>query len=159
MMTSHTEELYDVIQLVRPLYKVLEATVALELTETGVTISQRAVLEQLLDHGTQTVPTIGRSLILPRQFIQKIVNELLERGYIERQKNAAHKRSALLVLTPEGKAIISQIKDRETAVMDPISTQIDHDDLKATKATMVAMIKAFSSHNQQRRGDEGGVSR
>lgn len=150
--------LYDVIRLVRPLYKVLEASVALELAQSGVTIPQRAILEQLLEQGPATVPAIGRSLIAPRQFVQKTANELMALGLVERRDNAAHKRSDLLCLTPAGEAAIARIKDRETAVMRPIARALEADDLATTRRVMAAMVEAFAAHNAEHIDRKGASS-
>ena len=141
------EELYQIIKLVRPLYKTLEAAVAQELDATGISLSQRAVLEQIQDHGAVTVPAIGRSLILPRQFIQKIANELLDASLIERRENAAHKRSVLFVLTDDGRRVIDKIKAREAAIMAPIAKALCAEELTVAKTVMNDVIAAFDAHN------------
>ena len=157
-MTTRTEALYDVIRLVRPLYKVLEAAVALELAETGISVPQRAVLEQVLDAGPLTVPAIGRRLVLPRQFVQKTANELLETGLLAKRENAAHKRSALLALTPAGLAAITGIKAREAAVMQPIARALDKAEVETTRATLQEIIRAFRAHNAEGKGQQEGDS-
>lgn len=145
---SNPQALYDLIRLVRPLYKALEASVARELDGTGVTVSQRAILEQVQDLGAPTVPDIGRRLLLPRQYVQKIANELLDAGLIEKRSNAAHKRSALLDLTAEGAAAIAAIKAREAAVMRPIARALEAADVETARAVMTEMIGAFRSHTE-----------
>ena len=157
-MSTRTEALYDVIRLVRPLYKVLEAAVQIELAETGITLPQRAVLEQILDGGPLTVPAVGRRLILPRQFIQKTANELLDAGLLAKRENAAHKRSALLTLTPAGLAAITGIKAREAAVMHPIARALDKGDVETTRAILQEIIRAFRAHNADRKRQEEGDS-
>ncbi len=149
-MPNDTDSLYDLIRLVRPLYKVLETAVALELEPTGVGVLQRAILEQLLDNGDLTVPAIGRNLILPRQFIQKNANELHAAGLVTKRENAAHKRSVLFALTPRGRELIGRIRAREAEVMAPIAERLDGGDLKAAKAVMTEMIRSFAEHNRQR---------
>lgn len=157
MLRTRTEALYEVIRLVRPLYKVLEAAVQIELAETGVSVPQRAVLEQLHDAGPLTVPAIGRRLILPRQFVQKTANELRDAGLLAKRDNAAHKRSALLTLTPAGLAAITGIKAREAAVMHPIARALDKGDVETTRATLQEIIRAFGAHNAERKRQEEGV--
>ncbi len=149
-MRSDTDSLYDLIRLVRPLYKVLETAVALELESTGVGVLQRAILEQLLDNGALTVPAIGRNLILPRQFIQKNANELLGAELVSKQENAAHKRSVLFALTPRGRELIERIRAREAEVMAPIADVLDGRDVTAAKAVMSEMIRGFGEHNRRR---------
>ncbi|MEM7024157.1 MAG: helix-turn-helix domain-containing protein [Pseudomonadota bacterium] len=146
LQESSPSELYQIIRLVRPLYKALEASVTRELASTGINVSQRAVLEQLLERG-QTVPAIGRALILPRQFIQKTVNELLAAGLVEKRANDAHKRSPLLELTADGSELIDAIKARESAVMRPIAASLSSQDLRVTRSVLTEMIDGFRAHN------------
>lgn len=147
---SDPEALYALIRLVRPLYKVLEAAVALELAPTGIGVSQRAVLERLLDGGPMTVPAIGRGLILPRQFIQKLANELIAAGLVEKRGNAAHKRSPLLCLTAEGAALIRAVRARETEVMAPVARDLAAEEVATARAVMAAVIRDFTAHNAAR---------
>ena len=156
-MSTRTEALYDLIRLVRPLYKVLEAAVQHELAPTGITVPQRAVLEQLLDRGPLTVPAIGRRLVLPRQFVQKTANELLDAGLLAKRANAAHKRSLLLALTPAGLTAITGIKAREAAVMQPIALVLDRADVETTRATLQVIIRAFQAHNAEAKEQQEGV--
>ncbi len=152
MMTSapsSSEALYDLIRLVRPLYKSLEASVALKLAPTGLSVSQRAVLELVLDHGPLTVPALARHLIAPRQFIQRIVNELRATGLVERRRNTAHKRSVLIALTPAGSAAITSVKQREADVMEPIARDLDAAEVETAKAVMAAVALAFRAHNER----------
>ncbi len=145
---ENVKELYQLIQLVRPLYKTLEASVAKELSETGTTVSQRAVLEQLLDHGPLSVPAIGRALILPRQYIQSTANSLFASGLISKRKNPAHKRSLLLELTPAGQDRITRIRAREAEVMAPIAAALPPGDIEIARKLVTQMIQGFDAHNR-----------
>ena len=153
---SNPDSLYAVIRLVRPLYKALEASVAAELAESGLSVIQRAVLEQLHDRGPLTVPAIGRGLIAPRQFIQKTANELMQRGLVERHPNAAHKRSLLLALTPDGETAIAGVLARESAVMAPIAARLKAADVATAEAVMTDMIHAFHAHHARRAATDEG---
>ena len=158
-MTSRSatpEDLYAVIRLVRPLYKALEAAVERELAPTGIGVTQRAVLEWLLLEGPLTVPAIGRRMIAPRQFIQKIANELLDGGLIERRENQAHKRSVLLALTADGRTAITRILAREAEIMKPIAGELAPDDLATARSVMTVMIDRFraSPADSQSDGDD-----
>lgn len=157
VVPSSVSGLYEVIRLVRPLYKTLETAVERELEGSGVTLAQRAVLERLLDEGPRTVPAIGRGLRLPRQFIQRLSNELLEAGLVERRVNPAHRRSDLLALTAAGRTKISAILQREAEVMTPIAPTLKAVEVEITRQTMSEMIRAFGGEapadEMQREGD------
>lgn len=141
-MTRATQ-LYDLIRLVRPLYKQLEAAVLRGLDGTDLTVTERAVLEQIHDNGPLPVPRIAGALIAPRQFIQKTANRLIDAGLIERQRNAAHRRSVLLALTPAGTAQIAGILDREAAITAEVAAHLSTDDIAAARRVMQAMIDGY----------------
>jgi DNA-binding MarR family transcriptional regulator len=64
---------------------------------------KRAILRDLNRLGAQSVPQLARARPVSRQFIQKLVNEMAQKGYVEFSDNIAHKRSPLVKLTAEGK--------------------------------------------------------
>ena len=146
MTDSDETPLHDIIRLVRPLYKVLESAVEDGLQESGLTVIQRAVLDQLHLNGDMTVPAIGRALIAPRQFIQKTVDQLRISGLVARHANQAHRRSHLIALTEEGTALIGSILAREDQVIRQVAAKLDAGDLARTRQTLTGIIDAFA-HN------------
>lgn len=137
------DDLYDLIRLVRPLYKVLEAEVARGLIASGLTVTERAVLEQLHDHGARPVPRVADDLLAPRQFIQKTANRLIDAGLVERQNNAAHRRSNLLALTATGAQAIKAILAREMGVTARVAADLDTGDIATAKALIAKMIDGY----------------
>ena len=81
--------------------------------ELGVTAAMRGALELILLGGSATVPEMGRSRGVSRQHIQQQVDVLLERGFVERQDNPAHKRSSMIALTDKGRALIQNMRAEE----------------------------------------------
>jgi DNA-binding MarR family transcriptional regulator len=78
-----------------------------------VTPGMRAVLEFLSRTGPASVPQIARRRFVTRQHIQALVNRLLEQGLVALDQNPAHRRSALVTLTPPGRRLIERILKRE----------------------------------------------
>ncbi len=144
-MATEAKDLYDLIRLVRPLYKVLEGAVACGLEETNLTVTGRAVLEQIHDGGSQPVPRIADALIAPRQFIQKTVDELTAKGLVERRRNVAHRRSALMALTPSGAQLIADILTRESEVTARVAACLAPGDVATARAVMETMIEKYGA--------------
>ncbi len=141
---NDANQLYDFIRLVRPLYKVLEGAVSRELDGSGSTITERAVLEQLHDHGPLPVPRIADRIIAPRQFIQRTANALLNKGLIERRKNKAHRRSDLLALSPSGAVLIRSVLEREALNIESVAKNLPLEDIAAAQRVAIAMISGFA---------------
>lgn len=142
-MMTDADDLYDLIRLVRPLYKVLEGAVVRGLSGTGLTVTGRAVLEQIHDNGPLPVPRIADALIAPRQFVQKTVDELTAKGLIERRQNAAHRRSALMALTPPGAKLIATVLAREAEVTARVAAGLAPGDVATTRSVIKTMINEY----------------
>ena len=74
-----------------------------------VSLGMRGVLEFLHRDGPSPVPEIARRRFVTRQHIQALVNRLLELELVELDENPAHRRSALVTLTPGGRRLIERM--------------------------------------------------
>lgn len=143
MKATH-DDLYDLIRLVRPLYKALESAVVRGLEGTGLGVTGRAVLEQIHDHGPLPVPAVARNLILPRQFVQKTVDALAADGLVERRANPAHRRSALIALTPDGDASIRRVLSAEAQVTRTVAERLAAGEIEIARRVMRTMIEGYA---------------
>jgi len=81
--------------------------------ELSVGAPMRGVLKLILLDGPATVPGVARARGVSRQHIQQQIDALLERGFVERQANPAHKRSWMIALTDKGRAVIQNMRAEE----------------------------------------------
>lgn len=72
-----------------------------------------------------TVPQIGRSLGCARQVVQRAANKLFDDGLICSADNPDHKTAKLLIPTPQGIKIKSQVDQRAIKSADEILEIID----------------------------------
>jgi DNA-binding MarR family transcriptional regulator len=108
-----------------------------------ITLGMRAVLEFLSGHGAAPVPDIARSRHVTRQHIQVLVNELLALRLVSLDDNPAHRRSALVRLTPAGQKAIERIKRRERRFFDGLQLTAKPGDLRRAAATLGAVREAL----------------
>jgi DNA-binding MarR family transcriptional regulator len=80
----------------------------------------RALLQFIERTGPHTVPQVARARATSRQNIQMLVNQLEALGLIEFIANPAHKRSDLLRITPDGRALLSRATEREAKFLAPL---------------------------------------
>ena len=110
---------------------------------------QKLVLTCILDAPAPlTVPQIGRNLGNPRQVVQRIANELEEKGLIRKAENPHHRRALLLVPTPQLQAMRRQAEDRAKSAARDMLRAISVDqcdrlaiDLRALRTS----LEAYSS--------------
>ncbi|SHJ95405.1 DNA-binding transcriptional regulator, MarR family [Pseudonocardia thermophila] len=133
-------ELYVVLRRVRPLHLLSARAVTAALAGEQVTMGVRALLEALLDTGPAPVPAIARTLSLPRQVIQRLVDQARGLGLVTTAPNPAHRRSPLVVLTDEGRAAFDRIHDAELRALGPIAAGLDPGDVAAAVRVLDALV-------------------
>jgi DNA-binding MarR family transcriptional regulator len=79
----------------------------------GATAAHRGVLQSVARHGPSTVPQLARMRPVSRQYMQRTVDELLDRGWLAAGPNPDHRRSPKLSLTDGGRALLTRIAERE----------------------------------------------
>ena len=77
-------------------------------SEQGQTVARWHLMSVLSDQPF-TVPAAARRLGLTRQSVQRVADELVDEGMVERSDNPDHQRSPLLALTPEGRDTLRRI--------------------------------------------------
>jgi len=109
----------------------------------AMSAGRRGVLKNLERLGPQTVPQMARARPVSRQHIQTLVNQLTAEGLVELSDNPAHKRSRLVRLTPQGKALVEAMNRREAALLSRLKIGIPEQDLRAASAVLRAVQELF----------------
>jgi DNA-binding MarR family transcriptional regulator len=144
---SNPERLYDFIRQVRPLYRTLYRAVDRALAGSGLTVGDRAVLECLHDHGSQTVPEIAAQLDLERQPVQRIVDGLVDAELVERRPNPRSLKSHKIVLTLSGERNINHVIEQEGKSLRRVAKCVDPRELEIAIKVVAQVVKGFSSPN------------
>ncbi|HEX6514036.1 MAG TPA: MarR family transcriptional regulator [Nocardioidaceae bacterium] len=79
-----------------------------EAAAQGATVARWHVLSVASEHPVQ-VPEIARRLGQVRQGVQRVVDELVEDGYLTRRPNPAHARSPLFAISPHGRVLLERL--------------------------------------------------
>lgn len=137
---GRAEALAEVYLLVGPLYRRVLRAVERDEERNRVSVGVRAVLDQLRRHGPMTVPQVGRSQSLSRQFVQRMVNEAVDAGLVELVDNPQHRRSRLVGLTGDGRATIERVVAREHATLAGIAAHLSDRDVAATKIVLQQLL-------------------
>ncbi|WP_369274952.1 MarR family winged helix-turn-helix transcriptional regulator [Streptomyces sp. R11] len=135
--------LTEVFDLVGPLYR--RALRKLEQGEPveGASVGVRSVLDLLLRLGPMTVPQLGRIQALSRQFVQRMVNDAVDRGWAESIPNPAHQRSSLIRITDAGRATITAVLDREHALNRQVGGDLTDAEVRACVRVLREMLNTF----------------
>jgi len=110
----------------------------------GVSVGVRSVLVLLHRYGPMTVPQMGRIMALTRQFVQRMANDAMDRGWAEATPNPAHQRSSLIRITDQGVAVITAILAREHALNRQVGGgELTDAELRACVRVLKEMLRTF----------------
>ncbi len=76
----------------------------------GVSAAGGLVLGILRDHGRLPPSELGDRLIVTRATVTGVVDSLERAGFVKRSPNPADRRSLLVEITPEGIAVLQQLR-------------------------------------------------
>ncbi|WP_328387053.1 MarR family transcriptional regulator [Streptomyces sp. NBC_00400] len=128
---SPTEDLlYGVLRRLWPLHRTVVRAVEHELTGTGMTAGEHALLDALRAEGPRTVPQLARGMGLDRQPVQRWVNHAMELGLVVTAPNPAHRRSSLIRLTDEGTEAIRGVRESEAAELRQRLADLSAEDVR-----------------------------
>lgn len=138
-MSERAELVRALVSHLRPLVLNSARVVEAGVRDLGWTVAGRAVVALLAQEGATAVPEIARRLDLPRQAVQRQVDDLVALGHVEPQVNPKHRRSVLLGLTPAGRSAWDEVAATELAAMAQLAPQLSEDDLRTATAVLAAL--------------------
>ncbi|MFF1724094.1 MarR family winged helix-turn-helix transcriptional regulator [Streptomyces sviceus] len=134
----------EVFDLVGALYRRGLRKLEQEEADRGMSVGVRSVLVLLHRYGPMTVPQMARIMALTRQFVQRMTNEAMDRGWAEATPNPAHQRSMLIRITDEGVAVITAVLAREHALNRQVGGgELTEAELRSCVRVLKEMLRTF----------------
>jgi len=143
-MPETISEPYQIIWLVRRLFRALSQRSSENLESFGISVADRAVLEFLYPNRRLTVPDIAKRYKVSRQHVQATVNSLLEKELIVTRENPKHKRSPHITLKSKGRKMFADILIKDEAVIEELFSDISNRDILITRQTLQSLLNELS---------------
>ena len=147
------QTLLELIDAVNRLHFELGSMAARIHGESDASAPHRALLRNLIEIGPRTVPQLAGLRSVSRQFVQKLVNQLLKEGLVEYIDNPAHKRSKLVRITPRGYAAYRAMRDREAPAGKALADGLSKSDLR-TALDVVTLLEMSAAGYRPAEGGE-----
>jgi MarR family transcriptional regulator, 2-MHQ and catechol-resistance regulon repressor len=119
--------------------------------ETGLGLSDFAVLEVLLHKGPLPVNTIGPMVDLTPGSISIAVDRLVAKGLVSRAESAEDRRVRIVALTPPGKDLIVSAFRKHSGQMKKVFSELSPEELRALEVTLKKVGKRAAAHTEPRR--------
>jgi MarR family 2-MHQ and catechol resistance regulon transcriptional repressor len=101
--------------------KAIERVDRASISETGLLLSDFAIMEVLLHKGPLPINTIGDKVLLTSGSMTAAVNRLQDQGYVTREKDPNDGRCIFARLTESGQAVIQQAYQRHTQNLEQVA--------------------------------------
>jgi DNA-binding MarR family transcriptional regulator len=135
---------FTILENVVHVYHRLTAASDLIHADRALTTGMRSLMVGLAASGPRTVARMADDRPVSRQYIQRLVDELLELGLVEARANPDHKRSPLIALTRKGKAQTVAIARIEAPLLERLFEGLPDKDLAAAARVLKALSSTLS---------------
>lgn len=142
-MTHHSERLSRLM----PLIQHATSHLGVLSTESGrhfsLSNSRMAVLATVMHMGRLRMSELADSLALPRPLATRAVNELVDRGLIERSADPTDRRSILVQPTGLGHEVYAEIQRESAVVLDDVLADMAPHEVDALLVGLEAFLDAL----------------
>jgi DNA-binding MarR family transcriptional regulator len=91
----------------------------------NMTTQQFRVMQVLLARRVASVGEIARDAIIEQSVVSRVVDQLEDRGFAQRQKRAGNARVVEVSLTPVGEAVYNSITPYSTTIVNDATSVLD----------------------------------
>ena len=144
MTNKSANENYQVVWLVRRLFRALAQKASENLGQYQLSVADRAVMEFLYPQEQLSVPEIASRYQVSRQHVQVTVNALRNKGLIESRPNPRHKRSVLMELSEKGGELFAEILAKDKETVEKLFSAVPPEDRKTTRRTLETLLRELS---------------
>lgn len=106
----------------------------------GIGAGMRGLLLSLDRNGPTSVSKLAAMRPVSRQFVQRLVDDLLEQGWVKADPNPGHKRSPLIALTAKGRTAIATMLATEEPYLAILAAGMEANDLVAAARVLRIII-------------------
>ncbi len=122
---------------------------AADIEDTGLGLSDFAVLEGLLHKGPLPVNTIGPIVDLTPGSISIAVDRLFAKGLVSRVESAEDRRVRLVALTSRGKALIASAFRKHSGQMKKVFSELGPEELRGLEAALKKIGKRAAALKEE----------
>jgi MarR family transcriptional regulator, 2-MHQ and catechol-resistance regulon repressor len=131
--------------------RALRRYAAAGIEETGLGLSDFAVLEILLHKGPLPVNTIGPIVDLTPGSISIAVDRLVEKGLVSRVESTEDRRVRIVALTPRGKALIDSAFRKHSGQMKRVFSELSLEELRGLETALKKIGKRAAALMEENR--------
>ena len=110
---------------------------ARNLEKSGVSVAEWVVMREMFDEGRTSPSAVAGRIGMTRGAITKLVDRLLEKGYVTRREGRSDRRYQEIALTPAGRRLIPSL----AALADQNDEEFFHPLSSKEREILLALLK------------------
>jgi DNA-binding MarR family transcriptional regulator len=142
----------DLLAVLPQLNRIIAAEVRREVGDAANMTELRLLTELIV--GPQTLSMVARHQHVSPQALCMLVNDLVERGWVERMPHPHDRRQHLLLLTERGRNAFALSRERAIQQITPLLTSLSEEEAQAIIVALPALRRVLGAHE---RGDGNGT--
>jgi len=113
--------------------------------ELGSSFSQVKMLFLLEDGGEHSVKEIARHLGLSLPAASRAVDGLIQRGYVTRRESATDRRSRLVALTGDGRAVVERVLRARLHTLEAFADELTPEERDCLYTALLPIVERIAS--------------
>jgi len=113
--------------------------------ELGSSFSQVKMLFLLEDGGEHSVKEIARHLGLSLPAASRAVDGLIQRGYVSRRESATDRRSRLVALTGDGRAVVDRVLRARLHTLEAFADELTPEERDGLYTALLPIVERIAS--------------
>jgi DNA-binding MarR family transcriptional regulator len=113
--------------------------------ELGSSFSQVKMLFLLEDGGEHSVKEIAQHLGLSLPAASRAVDGLIQRGYVSRRESATDRRSRLVALTGDGRAVVDRVLRARLHTLEAFADELTPEERDCLYTALLPIVERIAS--------------
>ena len=113
--------------------------------ELGSSFSQVKMLFLLEDGGEHSVKEIAQRLGLSLPAASRAVDGLIQRGYVSRRESATDRRSRLVALTGDGRAVVERVLRARLQTLEAFADELTPEERDRLYTALLPIVERIAS--------------
>ncbi|GGD77594.1 MarR family winged helix-turn-helix transcriptional regulator [Paenibacillus nasutitermitis] len=126
-------------------------------TESFISLSLFRMLYVLNHKGPQKMAELAECLHVTSGAITGFADKLIERGYVERQRDLEDRRVVYLLITDSGKSLISGLMEKQVHLYSRIVERLAPEDVAHLKRIFIQMIDIVNKTDEELETQEWNI--
>lgn len=139
-MSSTTNQLDDLIDLLRRSVRGLKQKMIQELKSYNITVPQAFVLRSLHADGPHNLIQLANNLDMSTSSLSGIIERLVRLNYVNRDRDEADRRTIIISLSKNGQKLIQQVPVLNNQYFHTILQQMNSNDIELLNAQLQKLV-------------------